>query len=58
MLYVAKCIKYVRVSLNRMLNLLKLNCNVKKIVINDDLKRDLNWFNTFLFVFNGVSFYQ
>ena len=58
MLYMAKCIKYVGVSLNRMLNLLKLNCNVKKIVINDDFKRDLNWFNTFLFVFNGVSFFQ
>ena len=41
-----------------MLNLLRSNYNVKKIVINGDFKRDLNWFNTFLPVFNGASFFQ
>ena len=58
LLYVAKCIKYARVFLNRMLNLLRSNYNVKKIVINDDFKRDFNWFNSFLPVFNSVSFFQ
>ena len=58
LLYVVNCIKYARVFLNRMLHLLRLNYNVKKIVINDEFKKDLNWFNTFLSVFNGVSFFQ
>ena len=57
LLYAAKCIKYDRVFLNRILNLLRSNYNVKKIVINFDFK-DLNWFNTFLPVFNGASFFQ
>ena len=54
LLYVAKCIKYVRVFLNRMLNLLRSNYHVKKTVIDNDF--NLNWFNTFLLVFNGVFF--
>ena len=55
----AKYIKYARVFLNRMLNLLRSNyANAKRIVIDNDFQRDLNWFNTFLPVFNGVSFFQ
>ena len=58
LLYVAKCIKYARVFLNRMLNLLRTNYNNKKIMIDDDFRKDLKWFNTFLPVFNDVTFFQ
>ena len=58
LLYVAKCIKYARVFLNRMLNLLRTNYNTKKIMIDDDFRKDLKWFYTFLPIFNGVTFFQ
>ena len=53
-----KCIKYAKVFLNRMFNLLRTNYNTKKIVINDDFRMDLKWFNTFLPIFRGVTFFQ
>ena len=57
LLYVAKCIKYARYFLNRMLALLRENFDAKQIYITKDFKQDLNWFNTFLSVYNGVSFF-
>ena len=50
LLYVAKCIKYARYFLNRMLALLRENFDTKLIHITKDFKQDLNWFNTFLSV--------
>ena len=58
LLYVAKCIKYARCFLNRMLTLLRENFDKKSITVTADFKKDLNWFNTFLSVYNGVSFFQ
>ena len=58
LLYVAKCIKYARVFLNRMLQLLRTNYSIKKIQIDDDFRKDLKWFNTFLPIFNGVTFFH
>ena len=58
LLYVAKCIRYARFFLNRMLSLLRENFDKKSIFITEDFKKDLNWFNTFLSVYNGVSFFQ
>ena len=58
LLYVAKCIKYARFFLNRMLALLRNNFDKKYIKITEDFKQDLNWFNTFLSVYNGVSFFH
>ena len=58
LLYVAKCIKYARYFLNRMLALLRQNLDTKLIYITKDFKQDLNWFNTFLSVYNGVSFFH
>ena len=58
LLYVAKCIKYARVFLNRMLNLLRENYNTKEIMIDEDFRKVLKWFNTFLPIFNGVTFFQ
>ena len=44
-----KGIKYVTVSLNRMLNLLRCNSNEKKIVSDEEFSKDLNWLSiTFL----------
>ena len=56
LLYVAKCIKYARYFLNRMLMLLRENTHSNKIRLTEDFKKDLRWFNAFLPVFNGVSF--
>ena len=58
LLYVAKCIKYARYFLNRMLMLLRENTHCSRIHITEDLKKDLRWFNAFLPVFNGVSFFK
>ena len=58
LLYVAKCIRYARFFRNRMLSLLRENCAKKSIVITADFKKDLHWFNTFLSVYNGISFFQ
>ena len=58
LLYVAKCIKYARYFLNRMLTLLRVNFDKKNIYITKDFKQDLKWFNTFLAVYNGVSFFK
>ena len=41
-----------------LLNLFRTNYDTKKIVINDDFRKDLKWFNTFLPIFNGVTFFQ
>ena len=56
LLYVAKCNKYARVLLNRMLNLLRANYKAKEMVIDDDFRRYLNSFNVFLPLFNCVFF--
>ena len=56
LLYIAKCVKYARFFLNRMLTLLRVNFDKKTIVITEEFKQDLRWFNTFLPVYNGVTF--
>ena len=58
LLYVAKCVKYARLFLNRMLALLRENFDKKSMVVTEDFKRDLRWFNTFLSVYNGVTFFK
>ena len=58
LLYVAKCIKYARYFLNRMLMLLRENTHCKRIRLTEAFKKDLRWFNAFLPVFNGVSFFK
>ena len=58
LLYVAKCVKYARFFLNRMLTLLREIFDKKFIVITEDFKQDLRWFNTFLPVYNGVTFFK
>ena len=58
LLYVTKCIKYARFFLNRMLNVLRENYDNTIIMLNESFKNDLHWFNTFLTVYNGVTFFQ
>ena len=57
-LYVAKCIKYARYFFNRMLTLLRENTQERRIKITEEFKSDLKWFNNFLAVYNGVSFFN
>ena len=57
-LYVAKCIRYARFFLNRMLSLLREKFDKQSIFITADFRKDLNWFSTFLSVYNGASFFQ
>ena len=58
LLYVAKCVKYARFFLNRMLALLHGNTGSKIIKITKEFKQDLNWFQRFLLVYNDVSFFN
>ena len=58
LLYVAKCVKYARFFLNRMLALLRENTRVKMIKITKEFKQDLSWFQRFLTVYNGTSFFN
>ena len=54
LLYITKCVKPARFFLNRMLQLLRDNHAVKKILLN----ADLTWFRIFLSQYNGVTYYH
>ena len=41
-----------------MLQLLTDNTNARKILLKQTFFKDLNWFNTFLYQFNGVTYYD
>ena len=58
LLYVTKCIKPACFFLNRMLQLLRDNTYKSHIHLNQFFQRDLNWFNTFLHQYNGITFYD
>ena len=58
LLYITKCIKLARLFLNRMLQLLRDNTSESHINLNQSFHRDLNWFNTFLWQYNGITFYD
>ena len=56
--YILKCIKPARYFLNRMLHLLRNNHKISKILLTTEFNKDLNWFNSFLIHYNGVTFYD
>ena len=58
LLYITKCVAPARAFLNRMLLLLRQNTHVSKILLTQDFFHDLAWFNTFLQLYNGVTFYD
>ena len=56
LLYITKCVKPARFFLNRMLQLLRDSTDNTRINLNVEFLRDLNWFNTFLAQYNGITF--
>ena len=58
LLYIIKCVKPARFFLNRMLQLLRDSTDKTCIFLHTDFYRDLNWFNTFLAQYNGITFYD
>ena len=48
LLYIHKCVKPARLFLNRMLQVLRTASKPQKIVLDDEFKRDLYWFQGFL----------
>ena len=58
LLYITKCVHPARYFLNRMLQILRDNHNSQVISLNQHFHCDLNWFNTFLKSYNGVTFYH
>ena len=58
LLYITKCVKPARFFLNRMLQLLRDNHAVKKILLNREFFADLTWFRIFLSQYNGVTYYH
>ena len=58
LLYITKCVKPARFFLNRMLLLLRQHTNTGHIMLNEEFHRDLNWFNTYLIQYNGITFYD
>ena len=58
LLYITKCVRPARFFLNRMLQVLRDGHALKHIHLTTEFHRDLNWFNTFLSSYNGVTFYD
>ena len=58
LLYIAKCVTPARFFLNRMLQLLRDHTSKSDILLSSEFYRDLNWFNTFLVQYNGVTFFD
>ena len=58
LLYITKCVKPARFFLNRMLQLLRDNYDVKKILLTKEFFLDLGWFDAFLTHYNGVTYYD
>ena len=58
LLYITKCVRPARYFLNRMLQVLRENHANKHISLTVDFGKDLNWFNTFLCSYNGITFYD
>ena len=58
LLYIHKCVRPVRIFLNRMLEVLRSSHSTQKITLTGEFKHDLRWFARFLPDYNGVSLYD
>ena len=58
LLYITKCVKPASFFLYRMLQLLRDNHEVKKIILTKDFFLDLGWFDAFHTQYNGVTYYD
>ena len=56
LLYIQKCGKPSRISVNRILALFRENSHSKNIYLTPDFYKDIHWFLTFLPSYNGISF--
>jgi hypothetical protein len=54
--FVAKCVRAGRVFISRLLQILPtLKCQHHKFYINKEIKKDLMWWRSFIYQFNGVT---
>ena len=58
LLYITKCVRPARYFLNRMLALLRDSYDKNIIKLTQQFGQDLNWFLTFLEIYNGVTYYD
>ena len=58
LLYITKCVKPARFFLNRMLALFRSYFQNQRIPLSASFFKDLNWFNTFLNSYNGITYYD
>ena len=58
LLYITKCVRPARYFLNRMLAVLRSNFDKNVIKLNHEFAQDLNWFNTFLKSYNGITYFM
>ena len=58
LLYIAKCVRYSRNFLNRMLDLLRQTHKESTINLTSEFIQDLSWFLRFAPKFNGTSFFN
>ena len=58
LLYIAKCVRFSRNFLNRMLDLLRLSDKETTIKLTPEFLKDLAWFLKFAPQFNGTSFFN
>ena len=58
LLYVHKCVQPARIFVNRILNLFIKNSNKKFIQLDEDFRKDLLWFLSFLPLYNGITYFS
>ena len=57
LMFTAKCVKPISFFVNMLLEGFRKANNENQIPVTDSIRRDLNWFNTFLPKFNGTAKY-
>ena len=58
LLYISKCVSMSRVFLNRMLEVLRKNHGKRKIQLDQEFHKDIQWFVKFMPQFNGTTFFD
>ena len=56
LIYIHKCVKPSRIFINRILELFRRNNHCRKIYLNSEFHKDLQWFLTFLPTYNGIAY--
>ena len=58
LLYISKCVRYSRFSLNRILHTLRVYSDRKSIPLDENFHKDINWFHKFVLEFNGTTIFE